>query len=200
MEINLALLDTGPMPSSNLSLKDKKTILETARHAIQYGLTYQQKPVLTLDSYKQSLIEQRATFVTLKESGNLRGCIGSLKANQSLIQDVADHAYAAAFNDMRFPPITTREEPAIHISVSVLSSPSKVKFKSESDLLSQLVPGQDGIILTYRSIRSTFLPSVWEELNSPQAFMAHLKQKAGLAKDFWSSHISIERYYTDTIE
>ncbi len=200
MVTSLVSLGTVLMPSTKLTLKDKKVILDTARHAIQYGLTYHQQPALELKNYSEALQENKATFVTLKETNQLRGCIGTLKAHQPLIQDVAEHAYSAAFNDNRFLPVNALEEPMIHISVSILSEPESVSFTSEDDLLGQLTPGKDGIILNYRSISATFLPGVWEELSTPEQFMAQLKQKAGLDKDFWSSHMSIKRYYSDTID
>lgn len=200
MAINLALSAMGATPLSKLLPKEKNSILKTAREAIQYGLTYQQRPTLQLSDYTPALLETKATFVTLKKNGALRGCIGSLKAHQPLIQDVADNAYSAAFNDPRFPPVGAREAPELHISVSILSNSEKMTFKNETDLLGKLVPGRDGIILNYRGLSSTFLPSVWEELPTPIEFMAHLKQKAGLEKNFWSNHITIKRYYTDIIE
>lgn len=135
-----------------------------------------------------------ATFVTLKQDGELRGCIGSLKARYSLMDDLQSNAIAAAFHDPRFPPLSENELNQVQIEVSVLSSPEKIEFASEADLLAQLKPHIDGVIFNYGNNRSTFLPQVWEKLSSPELFMAQLKQKAGLAADFWSDEVLIYRY------
>lgn len=188
------------MSSIELNQKDKQSILKVARHSIQYGLTYQRPPVLELETYSQHLQEIAASFVTLKETNKLRGCIGTLEAYQPLIQDVAEHAYAAAFNDPRFPPVNAIEEPMLHISISILSSPEPMNFESESDLLSQIKPGEDGLVLEYHNRKGTFLPSVWAQIHSSDEFLRSLKLKAGLSEDFWSDEISVKRYGTIVID
>ena len=188
------------MPFTKLSSKDKQIILKTARHAIQYGLTYNKAPQLELSQYSPALQQTGASFVTLKETNQLRGCIGTLEASRALIQDVAEHAFAAAFRDPRFPKVNAIEEPMIHISVSILSESEDMQFKSESDFLNQLTPGEDGIILRYNGQKATFLPAVWEQLPEPQQFIGHLKKKAGLPVDFWSDEIQVSRYTTTTID
>ncbi len=180
--------------------KDWQTLLVTARHAIKYGLTYKQAPNMELEKYSEALQKNAASFVTLKESNVLRGCIGALEAHQPLIQDVANHAFAAAFKDPRFAPINHIEEPVVHISISVLSEPESMHFESEQDLLEQIVPETDGLILEYQGKRGTFLPSVWEQLPDKREFLNHLKQKAGLTDDFWDREIKVKRYFTQTID
>ena len=64
----------------------------------------------------------RATFVTLKSDNRLRGCIGTREARLPLVTDVAEHAYAAAFEDPRFPQLQKDELLSIHIEISVLSA------------------------------------------------------------------------------
>jgi len=140
------------------------------------------------------LNEPAATFVTLKLHGELRGCIGSLKAHFPLIDDLQSNAIAAAFHDPRFSALSEDELEQIRIEVSILSLPEKIEFVSETDLLAQLQPHIDGIIFDYGNYRSTFLPQVWDQLQTPKRFMAQLKQKAGLAADFWSDEILIYRY------
>lgn len=183
-----------------LSPKDWRTLLDTARHAIKYGLTYKHAPALVLETYSEALQQPGASFVTLKESNVLRGCIGSLEAHQPLIQDVADHAFAAAFKDPRFASINHIEEPVIHISISVLSPAEVMSFKSESDLLSQIEPEKDGLIMEYQQHKGTFLPSVWEQLPDKQEFLNQLKLKAGLLADFWDDEIKVSRYRVQSIE
>jgi len=189
-----------PMSSTELSQKDKQTLLKTARHTIQYGLTYKKPPSLELDKYTPELQAIGASFVTLKEANKLRGCIGTLTAYQPLIQDVAEHAYAAAFKDPRFTPINPLEEPLLHISISILSPAKAMQFESEQDLLAQLKPGKDGLILEYKKQKSTFLPAVWQQLTGAREFLHHLKQKAGLSANFWHAEIKISRYHCENID
>ncbi len=140
------------------------------------------------------LNDPAATFITLRQGGELRGCIGSLKARYSLIDDLQSNAIAAAFHDPRFPPLSKDELDQVEIEVSILSPPEKIEFVSEADLLDQLRPHIDGVIFNYGGHRSTFLPQVWDQLPSPKLFMARLKEKAGLATDFWSDEVLIYRY------
>ncbi len=140
------------------------------------------------------LNDHAATFVTLKLNGELRGCIGSLKARYSLIDDLQSNAVAAAFHDPRFPPLSEDELDQIQIEVSILSPPEKIEYSSEADLLAQLRPHIDGVVFNCGNYRSTFLPQVWDQLPSPEHFMARLKEKAGLAADFWSDEVLIYRY------
>jgi len=141
---------------------------------------------------------ERASFVTLKKDGDLRGCIGSLEAQRPLGEDVAANARAAAFRDPRFPPLTRDEFDAVDVEVSLLSTPRRVLFEDHQDLIRQLRPGEDGIILEFgegpASRRATFLPQVWETLPDPEQFLAHLKQKAGIAADVRTTGCSVMRY------
>jgi hypothetical protein len=71
-------------------------------------------------------------------------------------------------------------------------------FATEADLLAQIRPGIDGLILTEGQARGTFLPSVWESLAEPRDFLNHLKRKAGLPADHWSDRVRVERYTTES--
>ena len=73
-------------------------------------------------------------------------------------------------------------------------------FKSEADLLKQIRPGIDGLILSDGLYKGTFLPSVWESLPDPKQFLMHLKMKAGLKPDHWSDTIKAERYVVELID
>ena len=140
------------------------------------------------------LHEHAATFVTLTQTGKLRGCIGSLEAHRPLVQDVKANALAAAFHDPRFTPLTLLELDLTRVEVSLLSATQALNFKDEHDALAQLRPHIDGIVFEYQHHRSTFLPQVWEQLPDPQTFMAQLKGKAGLAADFWANDVKLARY------
>lgn len=140
------------------------------------------------------LTEPGATFVTLMEDGELRGCVGTLEPHRPLAEDVASNARAAAFRDTRFPPLAREELPRLDIEVSLLGPAVPLAFSSQAEALSKLRPFRDGVILDYRGARATFLPQVWEQLPDPVRFLAHLKHKAGLPLDFWSPEIRLSTY------
>ena len=146
------------------------------------------------------LKEERATFVTLTIDGNLRGCIGMLEACRPLAEDVAENAVSAAFHDPRFPPLCADEFENLEIHISVLSSPEEMIFSSEEDLLRQIRPGIDGLILQEGFQKGTFLPSVWEELPETEMFFEHLKLKAGLPAGYGSDTLRVFRYTAETIQ
>ena len=135
-----------------------------------------------------------ATFVTLKQKGQLRGCIGSLSVHRSLVDDVRANARAAAFQDPRFKPLRFEELGLTSIEVSLLSALQSMAFSDEADALSQLRPGVDGIVFECGRHRSTFLPQVWENLPEPRRFLGELKRKAGLAPEFWDARVRLSRY------
>jgi len=135
-----------------------------------------------------------ASFVTLKNRGELRGCIGTLEALRPLSEDVRFNAHAAAFRDPRFAPLRHDEFDAVRIEVSVLSRSELMRFRDEADALAQLRPGSDGVIFESDGRRSTFLPQVWEHLPEPHLFLGQLKLKAGLPHDFWSPRVTLARY------
>lgn len=187
----------SPPPADKLAPDLRRILLDLAKASIDYGLRERQPISITLDDYPPLLRTPRATFVTLQINGRLRGCIGSLEAHRPLVIDVTHNAYAAAFNDPRFPPLTAIEQNALAIHISLLSLPTLINFTSEADLLIQLRPGVDGLILEERGRRGTFLPSVWESLAHPRDFLQHLKLKAGLPENYWSPTIRISRYTTE---
>ena len=135
-----------------------------------------------------------ATFVTLKQAGELRGCIGSLEPRRPLGVDVRENAIAAAFRDPRFPPLTAREFATTSIEVSLLTRDELVGARSEDELIAQLRPGVDGVVVQHGAKRATFLPQVWATIADPRAFLRALKRKAGLPEDFWSPQLNVSRY------
>jgi len=141
------------------------------------------------------LNENRAVFVTLRESNNqLRGCIGSLIAHRELYKDIIANAKSSAFNDSRFKPLNQEEFKNINIEVSLLSKPLKVKYKSINDLKSQIRPNIDGVILELNNNRATYLPSVWEELSNFDEFFSYLCKKANLDSNCLENHPTISTY------
>lgn len=181
---------------SDMKAENQQILLKIARDAIFQGLESANSRPST-GTVPDELMEKRATFVTLTIGGHLRGCIGMLEARRPLAEDVAENARAAAFEDPRFPPLTESEFKKLEIHISVLSPPEELVFSSEEDVLRQIRPGIDGLILQDRFRRGTFLPSVWQELPEKKLFWAHLKQKAGLPPNYWSDTLRVFRYTTD---
>jgi AmmeMemoRadiSam system protein A len=177
-----------------LSEEFRKILLKTASDSIQHGLAHGEPMPVHTKTAPPELRVERATFVTLDFRGHLRGCIGTLEAERSLIEDVAANAFQAAFSDPRFPPLRPAEFKDLEIHISVLSPPEPMQFESEEDFLNQLRPGVDGIVLRDGWRRGTFLPAVWEDLPEKKDFVQHLKMKAGLPPNYWSPTITASRY------
>jgi len=166
------------------------TLLSIARASIDAEL---QKRDL-IERNESWLAQAGASFVTLTRAGSLRGCIGSLEAVRPLGADVAQNARGAAFRDPRFAPVSAEEWRQCRVEVSLLSTPKPLRFADEDDLLSQLSPGEDGVILEGGGKRGTFLPQVWEGLPEPRRFMGELMKKAGLAPGERLARLRVSRY------
>ncbi|OAI52261.1 hypothetical protein AYO46_05890 [Betaproteobacteria bacterium SCGC AG-212-J23] len=167
-----------------------RTLIALARNAIEKSL-FQEK---ALPADAPWLGQWGATFVTLTLEGRLRGCIGSLEAVRPLGVDVAENALGAAFRDPRFPRLAAGEWPRCRVEVSLLSAAKPLEFADEADLLAQVQPGVDGVILECDGRRSTFLPQVWESLPDKRAFLAELVKKADLPADTRLTRCRISRY------
>jgi AmmeMemoRadiSam system protein A len=192
----------APMSSADdrreFTADEQEILLQIAYQSIRSGIETSQPAVISTDAIPARLSVRRASFVTLHSEEKLRGCIGSLEPRTSLAEDVSFNAYAAAFRDTRFRPLQADELATLSLQISVLSTPERLDFESESSLLATVRPGIDGLILQEQTFRSTFLPSVWESLPEPTQFLGHLKLKAGLAADYWSESIRVWRYTTES--
>jgi AmmeMemoRadiSam system protein A len=145
--------------------------------------------------------EQRATFVTLTYNHQLRGCIGSIIAHRRLIEDIVGNAQSAAFGDPRFSPLGEEElNDNLNIEVSVLTPPVILDYSDFNDLLKKVRPNIDGLILKSGAYQGTFLPQVWEQLQTPKEFLEHLSMKAGSNPTIYDTHPTIYRYTVDAIE
>jgi MEMO1 family protein len=180
--------------SANLTPAQGQQLVKLARQQLQQHIAGAAPSPMDLSDF-QTL---GASFVTLTQQGQLRGCIGSLQAHRALAQDVLANALAAALQDPRFPPVSALELAHIKVEVSVLTVPTALRHANESHALWQLRPGIDGLIFEAQHhgqlYRSTYLPQVWEQIPEPRAFLAHLKVKAGLSFDFWSPEVNLSRY------
>jgi AmmeMemoRadiSam system protein A len=186
--------------SNEFNEEERKILLDWAKASIEYGLETGRPISPDLSQFPEKFSERRATFVTLEKHKQLRGCIGTLEAIRPLLEDITQNAFAAAFNDPRFLPVQRNELDDLAIHISVLSPAKPMTFTSEQDLITQLHPGIDGLIIEDKGRRGTFLPSVWESLPKPEDFLSHLKLKAGLPENYWSNTIKIYRYTTEMID
>ena len=180
-----------------LDRRDRDELLALARASIERGLAaghLEPPPAVA----SPMLRAPRATFVTLQTHDDLRGCCGSIEARASLAEDVWRNAWASAFADPRFPPLTAAEFPELDVHLSVLSPLERVAVASEEELLSVLRPGIDGLLVQLGGSRATFLPAVWESLPDAREFVHQLKLKAGWRSDFWSPEIEVWRYQTES--
>ena len=180
---------------SELTPSDQAFLLSLARHEITAMLKNGgdlQRP----DSLSPMIFDKRGCFVTLHQNQELRGCIGTIEPEQSLIDNVSKNAANAAFRDPRFSPVDINELASINIEISVLSLPKEVTFKDGDDLKRQLKPGIHGVILSRDWHRSTFLPQVWEQLPEKELFLSHLCQKGGMGGDCWKSTETKVEVYT----
>jgi AmmeMemoRadiSam system protein A len=188
------------MAHSDFTSDEKKVLLDLAKSSIEFGLSRRKVMPINLASYSEHLKEERATFVTLEIAHELRGCIGSIKPYRPLIKDVVENAYSAAFQDPRFMPLRQDEFLRVTIHISVLSPMEEMTFQSEDDLIAQLRPNIDGLWLSENGRSATFLPSVWESIESVAEFLRHLKLKAGLPENYWSATLRAFRYTAEYIE
>lgn len=180
-----------------MDTESRYSLLNAARSSIVHTLETGCAWTPDLSDYPPALQIHRATFVTLLRAGRLRGCIGTTEANDPLILSTARYAHAAAFHDPRFPPVTREEFETICISLSLLTPAEELIFADEAELVEQIRPGHDGLIIAHDSNRAVFLPSVWESLPDPVAFLRELKHKGGLPLDHPPQRAW--RYTTETI-
>lgn len=178
----------------SLTKQQQQQLIKLAEDSIAYGLKHGVAIKPNPHHYEPDLRTLRASFVTLEINQQLRGCVGMLEAARPLFEDVAENAFSAAFKDRRFLPVSTKEFSELEIHISILSPSEAINFTSEANLVRQLRPNKDGLIMLEGRQRGTFLPSVWKSLPKAEDFLRHLKQKAGLPRDYWSDTLKVFRY------
>ncbi|MBD3809786.1 MAG: AmmeMemoRadiSam system protein A [Sulfuricurvum sp.] len=171
--------------------------LMIAREAILSAFQHTELDVEGLKKNYPELSHLGATFVTLTENNRLRGCIGSLVAHRSLIDDLISNARSAAFRDPRFEPLAPEEMDQIRVEVSLLTPPQKVEYTNIDELRTLIRPHVDGVILRFGNHQATFLPQVWEDLDDFDEFFVHLGLKAGLGSDPLSYEPEIYTYQVE---
>jgi AmmeMemoRadiSam system protein A len=178
---------------------ERRALLDVARDSIAAGLATGRPLAPDPGAFPDALRALRTSFVTLHRAAALRGCIGGLEPLRPLVADVAEHAFAAAFRDPRFPPLAEEELADLALEISVLSPLEPLAFESEDALLAQLRPGVDGLVIEVDGRRATFLPAVWGEMADAREFVSELKRKAGLAAGFWSPALRARRYTVESL-
>ena len=174
-----------------------KLILDICKKSILSGLDGKK---ISIDGVPAVFDEIGASFVTLEKNNNLRGCIGSIIAHRKLMQDLIHNAQSSAFSDPRFPPLEKEEFNKLSINVSLLSDPEKMTFKDEDDLIEQIKPFDDGIIIKDGNYQAVYLPSVWEQIPDKKLFLKSLKIKAGMPPEHFSKNFEAFRFYTEYIK
>ena len=176
----------------------RKALLRAARQALVSRLKRGCSPHVDAASFAKPVGTYAASFVTVQKGRRLRGCIGSLTPHRPLVADVVENAVQAGFGDPRFEPLEPEELNQITLKIAVLSPARPMAFSDQADLERQLVPHRDGLILSDGRHRGTFLPMVWDNLQTPHAFVQKLKLKAGLPVEHWSDSLQIHRFHAES--
>ena len=171
--------------TDKLTEEEGKYLLSVARATIEKQLMGQEGQGQPEVLHSPKFSENRGTFVTLTQNGALRGCIGHIIPQESMIEGVKENAINAAFRDPRFPPLSEAEWKRVKVEVSILTDPTPLVYTDAVDLLNRLRPGIDGLIIKKGFNQATFLPQVWEQLPDRKEFLRHLCLKAGLDRDAW---------------
>jgi AmmeMemoRadiSam system protein A len=182
-----------------LSEDEKRTLLKLAREALERTVRGEKIGPINLSVLSPRLRAPGASFVTLSQAGNLRGCIGTLKRQLPLAEDVRQHAIAAARHDYRFPPVKPDELDDIKIELSILTKPQALNYSDSESLLTMIRSGIDGVIVTCGKNRATFLPQVWEKVPDTETFLGMLCEKAFLPREAWrQGNIEILTYQVES--
>jgi AmmeMemoRadiSam system protein A len=187
----------SPSPEILLNAVEAELLLDIADETIIAGL--RGRLPLTRDpaDLPPVLRASVGSFVTITVSGELNGCIGSIVGSEPLGAAVARHAWAAAFSDPRLPALRPSDYEHLTIDVSVLSRLAEIPVGSHRELLADLRPGVDGLVIDAGRERAVFLPAVWEALPGPDEFLDQLYAKAGLVPGSWPDRMQAFRFTTE---
>ena len=177
-----------------LDEKARSLLLDLADAAVVAGLDGNLPGAPDLALLPPVLREPSGVFATLRVSGELNGCVGSVVAREPLAVGAARYSWAAAFDDPRLPRLRWRDYDHLVIEISVLSPLRRVPAGSRAELVAALRPGIDGLYLTCVGGASAFLPSVWEQLPDADEFVRRLQLKAGLSPGWWPPDMKAYRF------
>ena len=165
-------------------------LLSLARETIRQYLTTQTVPLAR--NLPSRLHFKQGAFVTLKEEGQLRGCIGNLLPDDELGVTVGKMAWQAAMKDPRFRPVEPEELNDLEIEISVLT-PMKVVAGPD-----KIVIGRDGVLLYKDGQSAVFLPQVAPENNWDRTEMLdHLCVKARLQTGCWKQNATFRTFQAE---
>ncbi|MBI5376091.1 MAG: AmmeMemoRadiSam system protein A [Candidatus Schekmanbacteria bacterium] len=169
---------------SNLTINERRFLIETARDAIRHAVLGKKYIVPT--SASATLKEKRGVFVSLHCDGSLRGCIGRIETFEPLYVSVAELAVSAATEDPRFPAVAPRELESVEIEISVLSPLELI------DDITRIEVGKHGLFLRKQIFSGLLLPQVatkygWDRI----AFLEETCTKAGLGRNEWKKDSNI---------
>jgi MEMO1 family protein len=194
----VAFYAPGP---ENLSASERKYLLDLARKSLGSVTAGGSVPEVAEKDVPPKLAEKKACFVTLTKDGALRGCIGHLMAMEPLHLAVAENTRNAALRDLRFSPVESSELDKIKIEISVLTEPQSLPFNSPEELLSNLHPNEDGVLLHIGPHTATFLPQVWAQIPDKVKFLEQLSQKAGCESSAWrGKDVTVDIYHVECFE
>jgi AmmeMemoRadiSam system protein A len=193
--------ESDMVDKDKLTEEEGRCLLSVARQTIHQRLFSSASQDLTDSEISSKFSEKRGTFVTLTIDGGLRGCIGHITPQESLLEGIKVNAINAAFRDPRFRPLSRKEWERVKIEISILTAPKALTYSNAEDLLDKLRPGIDGVIIKKGFHQATFLPQVWEQLPDKKEFLNHLCMKAGLEKDAWKQEkLEVSTYQVQAFE
>ncbi len=177
------------------SASEREFALGLARKAVE---TYVRKGArISAQVVPERFAEKRDVFVTLKEDGRLRGCVGTLGNPEPVHKAIISMAISAAAHDTRFRPVTEEELPRLEYDISILTEPVRLSYSSEEDLQRKIL--WKGVIISKGPFQATYLPQVWEELAEPEPFLCSLCEKAGLPPYEWKNSVDFYTYESTVI-
>lgn len=189
----------APPARASYSPEERRFLLGLARRTVREVVATGRLPEVAEEGLASKFTERKGCFVTLTLAGQLRGCIGHVLPHAPLVRAVLENARNAALQDPRFPPVAANEIEQLEIEISVLTEPRQRSFASPDDLLTQLQPHRDGVILKLGERTATYLPQVWESLPDKRVFLESLAEKAGCAASAWrESGAQIYTYETES--
>jgi AmmeMemoRadiSam system protein B/AmmeMemoRadiSam system protein A len=178
----------GPI---GLSAREQTLLLELARSSLRSyfeNIRMPQQKENQFSAYPK-LAENLGVFVTLREKGELRGCIGSISGAEPLYRGVMAKAVQSAVGDPRFPPLQQKELESVEIEISVMT-PLRLVSDYHSIRL-----GIDGVVIREDRAQAVFLPQVAAETGwTLEQFLGSLCVKAGLQRDGFRLSRTMEFY------
>ncbi len=196
-------MDLFPLDLIELNNEDKSSILKVAKKTIAYAMRYDKIMPIEIESFSDILRTPWGLFVTIETEKNTNiyksrslGSKGSVKSTYPLIKGVVEYSYGAGFKDERFYPLNIERVENFTLNISICSIPLAINCSSDMDIIRQLVPYKDGILLEVNDVKSSFSPNVWKLLPRAKDFWLNLRKKANLRTGVWSDSFKISRYYT----